>query len=39
MTLRQIALQVHLWSSLALSLVVVVACVTGSALVYRHDID
>lgn len=39
MTLRQIALKVHLWSSLALSLVIVVACVTGSALVYRHDID
>ncbi len=39
MTLRQIALKVHLWSSLALSLVIIVACVTGSALVYRHDID
>lgn len=39
MTPRQIALKVHLWGSLTLSLVILVACVTGSALVYRHAID
>jgi uncharacterized iron-regulated membrane protein len=39
MTLRQVALKVHLWTSLAFSAVILVACLTGSALVYRHDID
>ena len=39
MTLRAVAVQVHLWLSLAFAVVIVVACLTGAALVYRHDID
>lgn len=39
MTLRQVALKVNLWTSLACSAVIVIPCLTGSALVYRHDID
>jgi uncharacterized iron-regulated membrane protein len=39
MTVRQIALQIHLWTSLTFAAVIVIACLTGSALVYRHDID
>lgn len=39
MTFRGIVLQVHLWLSLVFAVVIVIACVTGAALVYRHDID
>lgn len=39
MTWRQAALKVHLWTSLGFSAVIVIVCLTGSALVYRHDID
>lgn len=39
MTLRRVALKVHLWSSFAFSVFILVACITGSALVYRHEID
>lgn len=39
MTFRGLALQVHLWLSLVFAVVILIACVTGAALVYRHDID
>jgi uncharacterized iron-regulated membrane protein len=39
MTVRQLVLKVHLWLSLAFALVILVACVTGAVLVYRHPID
>lgn len=37
--LRRAALQVHLWLSIALSVVVVVVSATGAVLVFRHEID
>ena len=39
MTFRQLALKIHLWSSFTFAGVIVVACLTGSVLVYRHEID
>lgn len=39
MTFRGLVLQVHLWLSLVFAVVILIACVTGAALVYRHDID
>ena len=39
MTFRGLVLQVHLWLSLVFAVVLLIACVTGAALVYRHDID
>lgn len=39
LTFRGLVLQVHLWLSLVFALVILIACATGAALVYRHDID
>jgi uncharacterized iron-regulated membrane protein len=39
MTFRGLVLQVHLWLSLVFAVVILIASVTGAALVYRHDID
>ena len=39
MTFRQVVLKIHLWLSLTFAAVILVACVTGAALVYRHEID
>lgn len=39
MTVRQAVLKIHLWLSLAFAVVIVIACASGAALVYRHDID
>lgn len=39
MTVRQFAAKVHLWLSLTGALVILVACLTGALLVYRHEID
>jgi uncharacterized iron-regulated membrane protein len=38
-TVRGVLLQVHLWLSLLFGVVILIACVTGAALVYRHEID
>jgi uncharacterized iron-regulated membrane protein len=37
--LRRATFQIHLWSGLAIGLYVVVLSVTGSALVYRNELD
>ena len=37
--LRRALFQVHLWSGIALSLYIVVICVTGSAIVFRRELD
>ncbi len=37
--LRRALFQIHLWTGLALGLYVVVLSITGSALVYRADLD
>ncbi len=37
--LRRAAFQIHLWTGLALGLYIVVLSVTGSALVYRRELD
>ena len=39
MSLRGFVLQVHLWLSLVLGVVILIVCSSGAALVYRHDID
>ena len=39
MTVRQVVLKIHLWLSLTFAAVILIACVTGAALVYRHEID
>jgi uncharacterized iron-regulated membrane protein len=36
--LRRAMFQIHLWSGLILGLYIVVVCVSGSALVFRHDL-
>ena len=38
-TVRQVVLNIHLWLSLTCAAVILIACVTGAALVYRHEID
>lgn len=37
--LRRASFQIHLWTSLAIGLYIVMLCVTGSALVYRDVLD
>ena len=37
--LRRAVFQVHLWSGIILGLYVVVVCVSGSAIVFRNDIE
>lgn len=37
--LRRALFQVHLWTGLAASLYVLVICLSGSAIVYRHEMD
>lgn len=37
--LRRSLFQVHLWSGIALSLYIIVICVTGSAIVFRRELD
>jgi uncharacterized iron-regulated membrane protein len=37
--LRRTLVQVHLWSGIALSLYIIVICVTGSAIVFRRELD
>jgi uncharacterized iron-regulated membrane protein len=37
--LRRALFQVHLWAGLAASLYVLVICLSGSAIVYRHEMD
>lgn len=39
MTLRQVVVKIHLWLSFAFAIVILIACASGAALVYRHDID
>lgn len=39
MTVRQVVLKIHLWLSFTFAIIILIACVTGAALVYRHDID
>jgi uncharacterized iron-regulated membrane protein len=36
---RRAIFQVHLWSGIALSLYILVICVSGSAIVFRRDLD
>jgi len=37
--LRRAIFQIHLWSGIALSLYILVICVSGSAIVFRRDLD
>jgi uncharacterized iron-regulated membrane protein len=37
--LRRALFQVHLWSGIALSLYIVVICISGSAIVFRRELD
>lgn len=37
--MRRAIFQVHLWSGIALSLYILVICVSGSAIVFRRDLD
>jgi len=37
--LRRALFQVHLWSGIGLSLYIIVICVTGSAIVFRRELD
>src|SRR3982750_2607611 len=37
--LRRASFQIHLWSGLAIGLYIVVLSITGSALVYRRELD
>ena len=37
--LRRALFQVHLWSGISLSLYIIVICVTGSAIVFRRELD
>ena len=37
--LRRALFQIHLWTGLALGLYVVMLSITGSALVYRNELD
>src|SRR5215469_641568 len=37
--LRRAIFQVHLWSGIALSLYILVICISGSAIVFRRDLD
>ena len=39
MWLRRASFQIHLWIGLAIGLYIVVLSVTGSALVYRNELD
>jgi uncharacterized iron-regulated membrane protein len=38
-SVRRAMFQVHLWSGIVLSLYILVICVTGSAIVFRRDLD
>jgi uncharacterized iron-regulated membrane protein len=37
--LRRVVFQVHLWSGIGLSLYILAICVSGSAIVFRRDLD